>query len=820
MSQHKSKQSMSGWLGHYFKTAYRTMQKNKLHSFLNITGMSVAFTCSILLLLSVYHDFSFDQFHANKDRLFKVYDFYNKPDGPELSNTMGYPMGPTLKAENIGVEKSTRIKYGGNKVRYNAKEINISTIFVDNDFFSMFSFPVVKGNQASPLGNLSDIVISEDAASKIFSRDEDPIGKKIEVNAGGGWKNLIVSAVVKTKPQNSSINYELMARIEINNDYAAQKDQWFVQHHSVYVQIAANTTQANVEQRLRTFSKKYTPGAGETELKKRGYKPDSRGDMEALRLLPLSEIHFNSHIGTGNTTSKSFLYILILTSVVILVIACFNFINLNIGIAFTRSKEIGIRKCLGAGKGQVWLQIWGESFLTAFIALLIGITATLFLVKGFNKLFVTKIDSSLLYQPQMILLLAGILVVVSFFAGSYPAFVMTKLRTVEILKGKISMKSNGLFRNTLVAVQFMIATVLICTTIVIYQQFQHLRKAPLGYNTNAIVSVPIADEANGKNIVQQMRMRLSSQTSIESVTGSSINLGMGKDNSISKWSSSFGYKGKEVSTTWLTADVDFLKTMGIKPKEGRDLSSSYVSDTANAVIVTESMAKQLANGSVAGLSFFSDSSKPRWNVVGVIPDFQFYSMHEAKEPMTIRVTTGSGMSYVLIRVSTSNPASAMELIKNTYAQVEPGKEFKGSFVNENVDRWYENEKRLSKMFSITASVAIVLCCMGLFGITLIVIAQRVKEIGVRKVLGASVTGIAVLVSKSFIRPVIVAIVVASPIAWWIMQKWLQDFSYRITISWWMFALTGLLALSIAIITISYQAIKAALANPVKSLRTE
>jgi putative ABC transport system permease protein len=819
MSKYKSKQSVGGWLGHYFKTAYRTMQKNKLHSFLNITGMSVAFTCSILLLLSVYRDFSFDQFHANKDRIFKVYDFYNKPEGVELSNTMGYPMGPALKAENIGIEKSTRIKYGGGKVRYKAKEIEIATTLVDNDFFSMFSFPVVKGNQASPLGNVSDIVISEDASAKIFSRDEDPIGKTIEVQAGGGWKNLIVSAVIKTKPQNSSINYDLLARIEIHDDYPAQKDQWFVQHHSVYVQIAANTTQANVEQRLRSFKKKYAPG-NEAELKKRGYKPDSRGDMEAIRLLPLSEIHFNAEIGTGNTTSTSFLLILVLTAVVILVIACLNFINLNIGIAFTRSKEIGIRKCLGAGKGQVWLQIWGESLLTAFIALAIGIISTLFLVKGFNKLFVTKIDSSLLYQPKIILLLAAVLVLVSFFAGSYPAFVMTRLKTVEILKGKVSMKSNGLFRNTLVAVQFMIATVLICTTIVIYQQFQHLRKAPLGYNTNVIVSVPIRDEENGKNIIQQMRTRLSSQPSIESVTGSSINLGMGKDNSISKWSSNFDYNGKSVSTTWLTADIDFLKTMGIVPKQGRDFSNSFAGDTADAVIVTESMAKQLADGPVEGLSFYTDSNKPKLHVVGIIPDFQFYSMHQAKEPMTIRVSKGKGMSYALVRVHTSNPAATMDLIKNVYAEVEPGKEFKGSFVNENVDRWYENEKRLSKMFSIAAVVAIVLSCMGLFGITLIVIAQRVKEIGVRKVLGASVTGIALLVSKSFIRPVIVAIVAASPIAWWIMQKWLQDFSYRVNISWWMFALTGFLALSIAMVTISYQAIKAALANPVKSLRTE
>lgn len=814
-----STQSTSAWIGHYLKTTFRAMQKNRLHSFLNIAGMSVAFTCSILLLLSVYNDLSYDQFHENKDKLFKVYNFSSKTDGIELSNTMGFPMGPALKSENIGIQKSTRIKNGGNKIRYKQKELDISTTFVDNDFFSMFSFPILKGNHSSPLGNLSDIVLSDETAAKIFSSDEDPVGKTIEVKMGGEWKSLVVSAVIKAKPQNSSIGYAALVRIELDNNYAAQKDQWFTQHHSVYVQLAPNTTQANVEQRLRAFSKKYIP-TDEQYLREKGYIPDARGDMEAIRLLPISDIHFNAEIGTGNTTSRSFLYILILTAVVILVIACFNFINLNIGISFTRSKEIGIRKCLGAGKSQIWLQIWGESLVTAFIAMAIGIVASLLLVKGFNKLFITRIDSSLLYQPQIVLLLLAILILVSFFAGSYPAFVMTRLKTVEILKGKISMKSNGLFRNTLVAVQFMIATILICTTIVIYEQFQHLRKAPLGYNTSSIVSVPINNEANGKNIVRQMRMRLASQTSVVGVTGTSVNLGLGTDGSVSKWSSTFGYKGKDVQTSWVTADVDFLKTMGIAPKEGRDLSSEYMSDTANAVIVTESMARQLTGGSAVGLSFFSDSSKPKWNVVGVIPDFHFYSMYQSTEPLTIRVTAGNEMSYALIRVNTNNPAATMDMIKSVYAEIEPRKEFKGSFVNENVDRWYENEKRLSKMFSIAASVAIVLCCMGLFGITLIVIAQRVKEIGVRKVLGASVTGIAVLVSRSFIRPVIVAIVIASPVAWWIMQKWLQDFSYRITISWWMFALTGFTALLIAVMTISYQAIKAALANPVKSLRTE
>ena len=794
------------------------MQKNKMYAFLNITGMSVAFTCSILLFLSVYRDFSFDQFHANKDKLYKIYSFSNGPDGPELNQAMGYPVAPTLKAEGIGIEKTTRVKYGGGKVRYQNKELELSSTMVDNDFFSMFSFPIIKGNKTNPLESLDNTVISQEAAEKIFGNTE-AIGKAIDVEIDNNWKTLTVAAIIQTKPLNSSVNYNILVRPELSSNYASDKNEWNNQHHSVYVQLAGNTNQAAVENRLKAFQKKYTAPNLE-EMKSRGYRPDAKGDITAYRLLPLSEWHFNLQVGSNGAVSKSFLYILILTGIVILIIACFNFINLNIGLSFTRTKEMGVRKCLGADKKQVWLQVLGETFFTAVLSMALGIVAVTLLIKGFNQIFLTKIDASLLFQPAILALLIGILLFVSFIAGSYPAFIMTKLRAVEILKGKITIRTNSLFRNALVVGQFVIASVLICTTIVIYKQFQHLRNAPLGYTTSALVSIPVYNESNGKELVQQMRLRLAAQSSVTGVTGVSVNLGIGEDKSSSKSSSNFGYKGKIVNCNWMNADYDFLKTLGIQPIQGRDFSSAYVSDTSNAVIVTESMAKQLGEGNVAGLSFYADSSQPKMNVVAVIPDFHLYSMFEKNEPLTIRLKKDKSLSYILVKTTSSNPSATMDLIKQAYAQVEPGKDYKGSFVNENIDRWYDNEKRLSQMFSIAALVAIILSCMGLFGITLIVIRQRVKEIGVRKVLGASVSGIATLVSKDFIRPVLLAIVIALPMAWWIMSKWLQDFAYRVDLQWWYFLVTGLLALLIAIITVSVLAIKAAMMNPVKSLKTE
>ena len=263
-----------------------------------------------------------------------------------------------------------------------------------------------------------------------------------------------------------------------------------------------------------------------------------------------------------------------------------------------------------------------------------------------------------------------------------------------------------------------------------------------------------------------------------------------------------------------------LKTLNIPLKEGRDFSTSYVADTNNSVIITESMAKQLGQKNVIGLSFYPDSSKPKWTVVGVIPDFHLYSMYEKNEPLTINMSSTSAISYALVRVNTQNPTVTMEVIKNAFAQVQPGEEFKGSYVTENIARWYSNEKRLSTMFSIASMVAIVLSCMGLFGMAFIIIRQRVKEIGIRKVLGASVSGITALITKEFIKPVCIALLIATPIAWWAMNKWLQDFSYRVNIQWWIFIAAGAVAIAIAVLTVSFHAIKAAVANPVKSLRTE
>jgi ABC-type antimicrobial peptide transport system permease subunit len=802
----------------YFLLAIRNMRKNKLHTFINMLGMMVAFACSIFIVLMVYRHFTYDDFELNKNKIFKVYNYAIGPNGEETGTAMPYPLTPALKTENIGITKATSILNGGKLVRYKGKTLDMGTTMVDEDFLRMFTFPSVKGNTSNPLSSTSNAVLTENSAKKLFGK-ENPIGKPIEVKLDGNWYKLIVTAVVKDFPENSTIKFSVLARTELYPHYAEMRNTWDSRNHSVFVQLSDNTTQQQVESRLRSFLKKYDP-VDVGVAKRDGYKPDNNGDYQSLRLISLTEQHFNPQLGSGGNTSKAFLYVLMLISGVIILIASFNFVNLNIGLSFTRTKEIGIRKCLGAGKRQIWLQVWGESFLMVFVSMLLAVGIVALLIKNFNQNFNLNMSANTLMQPALLMILIALIVVVSFIASGYPSSVMAKLKTVEILKGKISAKKPGMLRSALIVTQFVIAIVLMCSTIIIYQQFDYLRSAPLGYNTTSVISVPIKNDEKGRDIIAQLRTKLASQPSVLSVSGSDVNIGIGEDHTTSTSITCFTYGDKTICGQVINADYDFLKTLSIQPISGRDFSMEYAGDTSTQIIATKSYADEFGKKAIAGFSYYGDSTQPPIKIVGVIPDIQIKSLSDQQRPVLINLSHDKSMDYAWIKVNTANPAATMSMIKKVYAQIEPGVEFQGSYVNENIDRLYKEEKVMANMFTVAAAIAIILSCMGLFGIASIIIRQRVKEIGVRKVLGASVKSIFTLVSKEFVKPVIIAFLIAVPLCWWAMDSWLQNYSHRVNIHWWVFAIAGIAALVITICTVSFQSIKAAIANPVKSLRTE
>jgi putative ABC transport system permease protein len=803
----------------YFKIAWRNLFRNKLHTSINIGGLIIGFTIGIAILLVVYDQFCYDNFHTNYNRLFQAYQVFNNPGGETVTNEFGIAAAPAYRMEVPAIEKTTRILDGGNHVEYNGKDLQIPVALVDNDFLAMFSFPVKSGNSMNALESLTAAVITEEAAKTIFG-NENPIGKSIKASIGDKMQILVVSAVLKNIT-GSSINFQVLARIENLPNYASANNDWNDKAPVVYIQLKDGATRATAERQLKETDKKYTP-AWYTDMEKKGAKPDKYGDLFATRLLPLTDVHFSTRVNGHRAISYMQIFTLLTVGLFIILIACFNFVNISLANAFTRSGEIGVRKCLGASKWKLFGQLWSESLMVCVIAFIISLSLVnifLYSIDGFEQMRTSLL--SVIWRPGFILLATSLLLFVSLVAGGYPSWQMIRFKVVETLKGRVSLRRNSVLRASLIVTQFVIACVMISCTYIIYRQYQYLQSADLGLNKEYVVSIPLHQTDKGSETIQKLRARLSSNPHILSITGSNINMGRGSDHRTVKMTTDFYYKDNHIITNMASVDYDYLKTFGLRPIEGRDFDRSFGSDTMNSVIISASVAKQLHEKNLIGMTIGADSSNPGgWHVVGIFPDFHLYTMEEKLEPLTLTLDNRSPVNYCFVKTTSENSLDNLAAIKKEMALLEPGQDFTGSFVDENINNWYQGEKTMSVLFSIAATITIVLSCSGLLAMVLLIIQQRIKEIGVRKVLGASVQSISLLIAKGFVWLIMIAVLIATPISWFAMSKWLNDFPYRIGIHIWMFALVALIAFAISLLTISVNTIRAARQNPVKSLRTE
>ncbi|HEX3935731.1 MAG TPA: ABC transporter permease, partial [Puia sp.] len=681
----------------YFLTAFRNLLKNKLNASINIVGLAVAFTCSILLFLMVNYEFSFDKFQQNEDRLYELYHLAHEEKGDTKGSSMSYPVVASYKAEVPGIEKATAWMQGGRDVSYKDREIRLGIVTVDKDFFDLFTFPVIAGNNGNPLEGLNGAVITQSGAKALCGK-EDPIGKTIKAKLEGVWTDLVVTAVVKDPPSNSSLQFGMLARVELMPSYAANKNNWDNESHEVFALLSPGATAEQVEANIRRRNKPMKAD-DELQMKTQGYRKDANGEYASTRLAPFSSLHFDAALGGRNGTNKTYLYTLLLIAVVVMVIACFNFINLNVARSFTRAREVGIRKTIGAGRVQIFIQLWLESFLLFAVALVIALAAAGLLLQPFNVLFTEKLTMTTLFRPEIICAALVGMAVISFLAGGYPADLVARFKTVDVLKGKVSMRHSSLLRNGLITVQFVISGALICSTIVIYRQFQHLRTAPTGLDQESVISIPLKRPENSREYVERLRLQFASQPEVVGVAASSINIGLGQDKSVSKSGMGFAYNGRGMFSLLLTVNYDFFKVMGVKPIAGRVFDRTFPTDTSgNNVVVTEAMAREFTTKQVAGLSMRGDTSAPGWNIIGVVPDFHLYTMNEDLQPITISMNNGNHLGYILVKVRTSNPREAMQLVQAAFHQLEPDNPVAASWVTENTARWYDKEERLSKTF--------------------------------------------------------------------------------------------------------------------------
>jgi len=661
---------------------------------------------------------------------------------------------------------------------------------------------------------LNDLAITQNCAKRLFNT-EDPLGKMVEIKMNNEWISFKISSVVEDFPDNSSFTFDMFTRFEHFPDYELNKDNWDASTHEVFLLLREGTKHAGFEEQLRSFNQKYFKGKIEQLQRDQGRK-DAKGDYLRLRTIPFKDLHFSEISGTGAGINKFYPYLLLIISTFILFIACVNFVNLSLARSFTRSKEIGIRKVVGAQRWQLIRQFWGEALLVCLLALALGMLIAYLLLPYYKSTFNQSISVGILKSPMVIIYTILGFGIVTLFAGGYPAWVVSALDMVKIVKGKLTSGKSHFLRNTLMVVQFTFSCLLIISTIIVWNQINYLRSKPLGYNKQQVISIPIGSAIDPEKSLALMRVKLTAEPNVMAVTATDMNLGRGRDGSSSTSIMGFDYKNKGINTHWLRIDYDYLKTLDIKLVAGRDFSREYA-DTG-AVLINQQMANALGEKDPLTAVLEMDGSKLK--VVGVVQDFHFKSLHRKIEPLTMVVRPGWTISYLFVRVKPDNLPSSLAKIEKAWKEINPKANFEASFLDENTDNQYRKESRMSKIFMSGAILAIVISCMGLFGIALLAIIQRTKEIGIRKVMGAGTMQIVRLVSKDFIVLVIIAMVIASPIAWFAMNKWLENFAYRISIGWWVFVAAGVMALLIAVATLSFQSIRAALGNPVKALRSE
>jgi ABC-type antimicrobial peptide transport system permease subunit len=802
----------------YLKIAWRNLGKHKGDTAINLLGLCVAFTCALLLFLSVYFEFSYDSFHENRSRIFHMYNKVSTAEGLNESTPIPIPMVPALKATYPEVEYASRYISTSGNLRYMEKQLTQNLRLTDPDFFRMFSFHFVKGSPQTALAETNNLVLTRKSATAIFGTEE-ALGKIVQMRVGDEWRPFTVSAITEDIPDNSSINYDMVARFENANGYTEKATDWEDWNHSAYLQLRKDITPERLVQKSHAF---YELHMAESigNMRRDGIQQLAGGHYMQLGLLPLESMHTETAmLVEGNNIGRSYLYLLVTVGTIILLIACINFINLTIGRSFTRSHEIGLRKTLGARRWQVVTQLWTEALLICFFALLVSGVLAYLLLPHFKQMFQVNVQRELLLSPSV---WAGVLTLFLFItaiAGGYPAWLIARINIISILKGKFAVARSQGIRNSLIVVQFSVAVFLLICTFVSWQQISYLRSKPLGYNRSQVISVPIESDQDPNLVLARLREKLDGHPGIQSVSGIYNNLGRGLDGSNRTSIIGFDYKNRGISSLWIGVSHDFTKTLDLQLVAGRDFSKQFGTDS-NAVVINEAMARLLGEPAPLGAKLpVHDGAEPI-TVIGVVKDFNYQSLHKKIEPMSFVLDRNFGVHYALLKVAPGNLPASMELVKSTWKNILPNEDFKGSFLDDNIDRQYRREEKLGQIFISGAVIAVVLSCLGLLAMVLLIVTQKIKEIGIRKVLGASVGNIVLLVSKEFLWLMLIAVLIATPLAWAGMQKWLDNFAYRIQISWWMVALAGILAFLVAIATISIQAIRAAVANPVKSLRSE
>ena len=792
----------------YFKIAFRNLARNKIYSFINIAGLGIGLACALLIMLYVKDEISFDRFHKNVNHIYRI---ARKSNGNNVNGTTGFLQGPRFTQNVPGVKSFVRVQGGAEDIKKGTEvQEQDGVLSVDSNFFSVFTFPLLSGNPETCLTEPHSIVLSEDAAKKYFSTT-DAVGKVLMVKEDTSFVPYKVTAVAKRCPQNSSIQFDALLPFKVSDADAKDTHNWFNSFLTTFVVLNDNVKQQATEKQMQSF---YVADAKQTfyeMLKNDGGNPDDI-PMGTYFLQPYLDMHLNTELpesnGITNTSNPMYSYLLSGIALFVLLIACINFVNLTIARSVKRAKEIGIRKVIGSNRKQLIYQFLGESFFLCTVAFALAIALVQLLLPLFNELANKALAISYLFDAKLIAGYIALYIITGLLAGFYPALVLSGYNPVQTLYSRFQIAGKNYLQKSLVILQFTLASFLIIATCIIYAQFNLLTKADLGYDDNNLViinknSLNHTDAAVFKN-------ELLKNPNIVGVSVKNAGeRGTGTKNSVG---STIGFADE-------TVDENYLPLLKIPLVAGRNFSTAFPSDATQSIIVNESFVKAAKWKNPVGETIqILGSSNETHRVIGVVKDYHFASLTKKITPQLFSMNGLYGAYYIKIKPSTA--AASLKWIQKIYQQFYPMSPYTYVFKNDENRKQYADVEKWKEIILFGAILTIFISCIGLFGLSVLSAEKRTKEIGIRKVLGASVQQIVTTLSTDFIKLVAIALIIATPLVYIAANKWLLNYPYRIEMSWWLFASAGILVMLIALFTVSFQSIKAAVANPVKSLRTE
>ena len=809
-------------LSNYLKIALRNLLKQKVYSVINVFGLAVGMACCLLILALVHNEWSYDAFHEDADTIYRVHIHALTPEGEvEVKAGQPLPLGPTLLAEMPEVEQAARLQYTGAVVKAegtNAFEEQV--LFTDASFFEVFSFRVMAGNAAQPLPAPDAVVLTADMAQKYFG-ETDPVGQRLRISLGGAFEEFVVTAVAEKPPANSSITFGIVLPLERSQSYIQWGDLWTSWVANTYVRLGAAEQAAALTEKLPGFVEQhYGPMVQTWRILQ--WLSEEEGAFQ-LQLQPLGDIHFAPAVQQAQTPATDPRYPLLLAALAfaILLIACINFTTLAVGRAARRAKEVSLRKVLGAVRLQLMKQFWGEALLLSVLAALLGLALTEAFLPFFNDLTGKTLGLAYLQEAPAMLMLLGLTLGTALLAGAYPAVYLSRFHPIETLKKSVRAQGKNRWMQSLVVVQFALSIFFIAGVLVVSGQVRYLKNKNLGFDGEQVVVIPThsTDLAESEQRVNTFKNEALRHPNVVQVAAASTSFGRGLS-----WNSFSTDDGAHFVYT-NRIDYDFIETLEMEVAAGRDFSEAFHGDAQQGVLVNEALVKDFGWGDPVGqvLEGFSLDVEGTITptVVGVVKDYHFQSLHNAIEPMVLFLRPrDDAYRYLFARLHGDDLPGTLAVLEAAWLRAAPDRPFTYYFLDDDFDRQYRAEEQWEQVVTYAALFALLIACLGLFGLAAFTAERRTKEIGIRKTLGASAPGLAVFLSKDFLKLVLLANVLAWPVAYLLLNHWLARFAYHIEISWWIFLMAGLAALGIALVTVSYQTLRAALADPVRSLRYE